>query len=61
MAGVLARQEHETQAVTLVLDAATASLAIATHADEREARVRGIEQISRSLPKGSSGRQNPEP
>jgi hypothetical protein len=39
----------------LVLDA---TIAIATHADEREARVREIEQISRSLPEGSYGSRN---
>ena len=55
IAGVLVRQEHETQTVTLVLDA---TIAIATHADEREARVREIEQISRSLPEGSYGSRN---
>jgi hypothetical protein len=54
---VLVRQEHETQTVTLVLDATTA---IATHADEREAFLREIEQISRSLPEGSYGRRNLE-
>jgi hypothetical protein len=58
---VLAHQERETQTITLVLDATTASIAIATHADGREARIREIEQISRSLPKapttdGSSSR-----
>jgi hypothetical protein len=58
---VLARQEHETQTVTLVvLEATTASIAIATRADEREARIRKIEQISRSLPEGSYGRRNLE-
>jgi hypothetical protein len=35
------------------LDATTA---IATRTDEREARIREIEQISRSLPEGSFGR-----
>jgi hypothetical protein len=53
MVGVLARQEHETQTVTL---AATASIAVAAHADERE-----IEQIGRSQPGGFYGRRNPEP
>jgi hypothetical protein len=58
---VLTRQEHETRTVTLVLDTTTASIAIATHTDKREARIREIEQISRSLPEGSYGRRNFEP
>jgi hypothetical protein len=33
----------------------------AAHADEREARIRESEQISRSLPEGSYGRRNLEP
>ena len=58
---VLASQEHETRTVALVLDATSVSVAIATHTDEREARIREVEQISRSLPEGSSGRWNLEP
>jgi hypothetical protein len=58
---VLASQEHETQTVALVLDATSVSVAIATHTDEREARIREVEQISRSLSEGSSGRWNLEP
>jgi hypothetical protein len=33
----------------------------APHADEREARIRQSDQISRSLPEGSHGRRNLEP
>jgi hypothetical protein len=59
----LARQDPQTQTVTLVLDATTASIAIfaiAAHADEREAHIREVEQFSRSLPQGSYGRRNRE-
>ena len=58
---VLASQEHETQTVALVLDATSVSVAIATHTDERGARIREVEQTSRSLPEGSSGGWNLEP
>jgi hypothetical protein len=33
----------------------------ALHADEREARIRASDQISRSLPEGSHGKRNLEP
>jgi len=45
----------------LALNATTVSIAIATRTDEREARIREIEQISRSLPEGSYGRRNLAP
>jgi hypothetical protein len=57
----LARHDPETGTVTLVLDAATANIAmfaIAAHADEREAHVREVERSGRSLPEGSYGRRN---
>ena len=57
----LARHDPETQTVTLVLDATTASIAmfaIAAHADEREAHVREVERFGASLPEGSYGRRN---
>ena len=57
----LARHDPETQTVTLVLDATTASIAmfaIAAHADEREAHVREVERSGASLPEGSYGRRN---
>ena len=57
----LARHDPETQTVTLVLDATTASIAmfaLAAHADEREAHVREVEQFGASLPDGSYGRAN---
>jgi hypothetical protein len=59
----LARRDPETQAVTLILDPATANaamFAIAAHADEREAHVREVEQFGQSLPQGSYGRRNRE-
>ena len=57
----LARHDPETQTVTLVLDATTASIAmfaLAAHADEREAHVREVERSGASLPEGSYGRRN---
>jgi hypothetical protein len=57
----LARQDPETQTVSLVLDATTANIAmfaIAAHADEREAHLREVERSGRNLPEGSYGRRN---
>jgi hypothetical protein len=57
----LARRDPDSRTVTLVLDAATANIAmfaIAAHADEREAHVREVERFGRSLPAGSYGRRN---
>jgi hypothetical protein len=57
----LAHRDHETQMVTLVMDAATASnalYAIAVHADEREAHAHEVERFGRHLPEGSYGRRN---
>jgi hypothetical protein len=57
----LARQDPDTQTVSLVLDATTANIAmfaIAAHADEREAHIREVERSGRSLPEGSYGRRN---
>jgi len=58
---VLARRDPDSRTVTLVLDAATANIAIfaiAAHADEREAHVREVERYGRSLPEDSYGRRN---
>ena len=57
----LARPDPQTQTVTLVLDAATANVAmfaIAAHADEREAHLREVERFGQNLPEGSYGRRN---
>jgi len=57
----LARRDPESQTVSLVLDTATASIAIhaiAAHADEREAHLREVERSGRNLPEGSYGRRN---
>jgi len=57
----LARQDPDTQMVSLVLDATTANIAlfaIAAHADEREAHVREVERSGQNLPEGSYGRRN---
>ena len=57
----LASRNPESQTVTLVLDATTASIAIfaiAAHADEREAHIREVERFGQSLPEDSYGRRN---
>jgi hypothetical protein len=57
----LAHPDPETQTVTLILDAATANtvmFAVAAHADEREAHIREVEQLSQRFPEGSFGRRN---
>ena len=57
----LASRNPESQTVTLVLDATTAStalFAIAAHADEREAHIREVERFGQTLPEGSYGRRN---
>ena len=57
----LARHDPGSRTITLVLDAATANIAmfaIAAHADEREAHVREVERYGRTLPEDSYGRRN---
>ena len=57
----LARRDPETGTVTLVLDAATADIAmfaIAAHAGEREAHAREVERSGAGWPDGSYGRRN---
>jgi hypothetical protein len=57
----LASRNPDSQTVTLVLDATTASaaiFAIAAHADEREAHIREVERFGQTLPVGSYGRRN---
>ena len=57
----LARHDPESGTVTLVLDTATASVAIfalAAHADEREAHIREVQRHAQTWPVGSYGRQN---
>jgi len=57
----LARQDPDTQTISLVLDATTANIAmfaIAAHADEREAHIREVERSGQHLPEGSYGRRN---
>jgi hypothetical protein len=58
---VHARQDPQTGTVTLVLDAATATIAmfaIAAHAGEREAHVREVQRFAQTLPDGSYGQRN---
>ena len=58
---VVLDRDPGSQTVSLVLDATTANaaiLAIAAHADEREAHIREVEQFGHSLPEGSYGRRN---
>ena len=57
----LARHDPETGTVTLVLDAATADIAmfaLAAHAGEREAHAREVEHSGADWPDGSYGRRN---
>jgi hypothetical protein len=57
----LARHDPETDTVTLVLDATTASIAmfaVAAHAGEREAHAREVERSGAEWPEGSYGRRN---
>jgi hypothetical protein len=57
----LARRDPDTQTVTLIMDAATANIAmfaIAADANEREAHVCEVELSGRSMPDGSYGRRN---
>jgi hypothetical protein len=57
----LARRDPKSQTVSLVLDTATADMAmhaIAAHADEREAHLREVERFAQNLPEGSYGRAN---
>jgi hypothetical protein len=57
----LAGRNPDSQTVTLVLDATTASIAIfaiAAHADEREAHLREVQRFGQSLPEDSYGRRN---
>ena len=57
----LAQANPDSRTVSLILDEATASVAlfaVAAHADEREAHVREVERYGQTLPEGSYGRQN---
>ncbi len=57
----LARHDPDTGTVTLVLDAATASIAmfaVAAHAGEREAHAREVERSGADWPEDSYGRRN---
>src|SRR6185312_13557807 len=57
----LARHDPETGTVTLVLDSATADIAmfaVAAHASEREAHAREVERSGADWPEGSYGRRN---
>jgi hypothetical protein len=56
-----AGRNPDSQTVSLVLDATTASIAIyaiAAHADEREAHLREVQRYGQTLPEGSYGRCN---
>ena len=57
----LAQANPDSRTVSLILDEATASIAlfaVAAHADEREAHVREVELYGQTLPEGSYGRRN---
>jgi hypothetical protein len=57
----LAQANPDSRTVSLILDQATASIAlfaVAAHAGEREAHVREVERYGQTLPEGSYGRRN---
>ena len=57
----MASRNPESQTITLVLDATTASaviFAIAAHADERKAHIREVQSYGQTLPEDSYGRRN---
>jgi hypothetical protein len=57
----LAQANPDSRTVSLILDEATASIAlfaVAAHADEREAHIREVERYGQTLPEGSYGRRN---
>jgi hypothetical protein len=57
----LARHDPQTNTVSLILDTATADIAmhaITAHATEREAHIREVERYSQHLPDGSWARRN---
>jgi hypothetical protein len=57
----LAQRNPDSQTVSLILDATTAStalFAIAAHADEREAHIREVQRYGETLPEDSYGRNN---
>jgi hypothetical protein len=57
----MARRDPQGRTVTIVLDAATANVAmyaITAHAREREAHLREVERYGQTLPDGSYGRAN---
>jgi hypothetical protein len=57
----LAHRDPDSQTVTLVLDAATANIAIyaiSAHAQEHEAHLREVQLHAQDLPEGSYGRRN---
>jgi hypothetical protein len=57
----LARRDPQGHTVSLILDAATANIAlyaITAHARDREAHLREVEQYGQTLPEASSGRAN---
>jgi hypothetical protein len=58
---VLARRDLDSRTITLIMDTTTANIAmhaIATHAGDREAHVREVEQYGLGLHKDSYGRRN---
>ena len=57
----LAQANPDSRTVSLILDEATASIAlfaVAANAEEREAHVREVERYGQTLPEGSYGRRN---
>jgi hypothetical protein len=57
----LARRDPDSRAISLILDATTANIAmhaIAVHAGDREAHIREVQQYSQQLPEDSYARRN---
>ena len=58
---VLARRDPDSRTITLIMDAATANIAIhaiAAHASDREADIREVEHYGQNLPEDFYGRRN---
>jgi hypothetical protein len=57
----VARRDPDSRAISLILDATTANIAmhaIAAHAGDRETHIREVEQYGQQLPEDSYGRRN---
>ena len=57
----LARHDPDSGTISLILDATTASTAIATHAGEREAHLREVQRHARTCPKAPTAAATARP